>query len=186
MLHRCDPLLTRWTSASDDGQADAINRGFGETTGAIMAWLNADDLLDAGLSRIRRPLLRQTSGCRCRLRPPTADRRMRPAGSAALGVLPRHDDDTLTFVDFVPQETLFWRRTTWAAVGGRLDSSFRLRDSTGTCRLRLRACRRKDCSTSPIPRRLPSARRTEDNLLGETRPRGMCSPTRACTRTKPH
>jgi len=33
----------RWHSAKDDGQADAVNRGFGLTTGDIFAFLNADD-----------------------------------------------------------------------------------------------------------------------------------------------
>ena len=33
----------RYVSEPDDGQADAVNRGFGRTTGAIFAFLNADD-----------------------------------------------------------------------------------------------------------------------------------------------
>jgi glycosyltransferase involved in cell wall biosynthesis len=33
----------RWHSGPDSGTADAINRGFLESTGAILAWLNADD-----------------------------------------------------------------------------------------------------------------------------------------------
>jgi len=38
--------------AADDGQTDALARGFGRATGEILAWLNADDVLEAGaLSR---------------------------------------------------------------------------------------------------------------------------------------
>ncbi len=33
----------RWHSGSDSGTADAINRGFQESNGSILAWLNADD-----------------------------------------------------------------------------------------------------------------------------------------------
>jgi glycosyltransferase involved in cell wall biosynthesis len=33
----------RWTSAKDDGQADAIDRGFRGCTGDVVAWLNSDD-----------------------------------------------------------------------------------------------------------------------------------------------
>jgi glycosyltransferase involved in cell wall biosynthesis len=40
-----------WVSAPDDGQADAIARGFERTTGAILGWLNADDALKPGAIR---------------------------------------------------------------------------------------------------------------------------------------
>jgi glycosyltransferase involved in cell wall biosynthesis len=41
----------RAISAPDRGQADAVNRGFAETSGAIFAFLNADDLYHAGAIR---------------------------------------------------------------------------------------------------------------------------------------
>lgn len=37
-----------WTVAPDDGQSDAINRGFGRARGSIIAWLNADDVYRPG------------------------------------------------------------------------------------------------------------------------------------------
>ncbi len=41
----------RWISEKDQGQADAIARGFEQTTGAILGWLNADDVLKPGAVR---------------------------------------------------------------------------------------------------------------------------------------
>jgi len=38
--------------------------------------------------------------------------------------MPRHDDAVLRLNDFVPQETMFWRRRLWDRVGG-LDTSFK-------------------------------------------------------------
>ncbi|MFB1066325.1 glycosyltransferase family 2 protein [Natrinema sp. H-ect4] len=34
----------RWVSESDDGQADAIRKGFAMSEGKILAWINSDDL----------------------------------------------------------------------------------------------------------------------------------------------
>ena len=41
----------RWISERDSGQADAIARGFEQTTGTILGWLNADDELNPGAVR---------------------------------------------------------------------------------------------------------------------------------------
>jgi glycosyltransferase involved in cell wall biosynthesis len=40
--------LTYWTSESDRGQADALNKGFERTTGSLLGWVNSDDLLEPG------------------------------------------------------------------------------------------------------------------------------------------
>ena len=40
-------------------------------------------------------------------------------------VLPPHDDAVLSWADYVPQETLFWRRRIWDRIGGAVDESFR-------------------------------------------------------------
>ena len=42
----------------------------------------------------------------------------------ARGLLPPHDDEVLLWADFVPQETLYWRRRIWEQVGGTIDQSF--------------------------------------------------------------
>ena len=38
--------------------------------------------------------------------------------------MPEHNDDILSWTDFIPQETLYWRRSIWEKVGGSLDESF--------------------------------------------------------------
>lgn len=43
-----DDARLRWTSHPDNGQSDAINRGFAATDGDILAWLNSDDLYAPG------------------------------------------------------------------------------------------------------------------------------------------
>src|ERR1700744_3411076 len=36
--------LAHWCSERDNGQYDAINKGFLHTTGEVMVWLNSDDM----------------------------------------------------------------------------------------------------------------------------------------------
>ena len=41
----------RWLSEADAGQADALARGFEQTSGTVLGWLNADDVLKPGAVR---------------------------------------------------------------------------------------------------------------------------------------
>ena len=45
IIRKYEPWITYWVSETDQGQSDAINKGFFISTGKIMGWINSDDLL---------------------------------------------------------------------------------------------------------------------------------------------
>jgi len=48
IVERCRDGLAHVVSEPDDGQSDALNKGFGRATGDILTWLNSDDMLAPG------------------------------------------------------------------------------------------------------------------------------------------
>jgi glycosyltransferase involved in cell wall biosynthesis len=115
--------LSGWISEKDSGQSQAINLGFAKTSGEIMAWLNSDDLLMPGSLHViadyfhNHPDIDVVYG----------NRLLIDENDMEIGrwILPGHDSDVLSWADYVPQETLFWRRRIWEKVGGKVDESFR-------------------------------------------------------------
>ena len=123
VLQHYETRLARWVSAPDQGQADAINKGFAGTSSDIMAYLNSDDLLLPGsLAAVV-----EYFGARPQVDVVYGHRILIDENDAEIGrwVLPRHDSGVLRWVDWVPQETLFWRRRAWESVGGTIDVSFK-------------------------------------------------------------
>lgn len=114
-LHHCE-------MRRDNGQSHAINLGVARTDGEIMAYLNSDDLLLPGSLHavakyfVDHPDVDVVYGHRVII----------DEYGDELGrwVLPPHDTEALKWADYVPQETLFWRRRLWDKVGG-IDESFR-------------------------------------------------------------
>ena len=123
VLRRYGSRLTHWESAPDGGQSAAINLGMRWATGEIMAYLNSDDLLLPGsLAYVAEyfqahPEVDVVYGHRVLV----------DEGGREIGrwVLPPHDERAIAFADFIPQETMFWRRRAWERIGSRIDESFR-------------------------------------------------------------
>jgi glycosyltransferase involved in cell wall biosynthesis len=126
--------LTAWRTGPDDGQYDAINKGFELTSGEIMGWLNADDFyVPHALSVVadvfnRHPEIEWVTS--------SFSATANEAGHV-FDVKPIVSFDRRAFLRgynlprageyagyFVPQESTFWRRSLWERAGG-LDATLR-------------------------------------------------------------
>jgi len=123
VLKKYSHYFSHWESTGDKGQAHAINLGFRHATGEIMAYLNSDDLLLPGaLPYVAHYFSEHLEVDAVYGHRVLVDEKNREVGR---WVLPPHDDHVLSWADYIPQETLFWRRRIWEKVGGNVDESFR-------------------------------------------------------------
>jgi len=110
-----------WKSEPDNGQSSAINLGFAGVDCEIMAYLNSDDMLLPGtLAYVanyftEHPDVDIVYGHRAFI-----DREGLEVGRA---VLPRHDGKALQYADYIPQETMFWRKRVCDRIGP-IDENF--------------------------------------------------------------
>jgi hypothetical protein len=118
IIRRYAPWLAGWTSARDAGQAAALAHGFQQATGAVLAWLNSDDVFLPGAVTRAAHALRQA---------PEAvmvygDADQIDAGGVRLGPAPQvragNRRVLLEENNTIAQPAAFFRRTAYAAVGG--------------------------------------------------------------------
>ena len=115
----------QFNCTQDSGQSNAINLGFAIADGEIMAWLNSDDvLLPGSLAYVAdyfnsHPEVDLIYGHRIIINEHNQE--------TGRWILPSHEeqDDMLSWIDYVPQETMFWRRKIWQKIGGNIDESFK-------------------------------------------------------------
>lgn len=118
--------LRHWESAPDRGQADAVRIGFSKIEAELgpddlMAWLNSDDFAAPRALRYvaeyfaEHPDVDVVYGHRIII-----DEQDREIGR---WIMPRHDPADLEWIDYVPQETLYWRKRAWDLAGG-IDPAF--------------------------------------------------------------
>ena len=116
IIRRHERRLARWVREPDRGQTDAIAKGFHLATGDIFAWLNSDDLLmPSAVGVVVRELTREPA-----LGLVYGDRIEIDAKGNVLNAvrLPSHRDGMFRRNFTIPQETAFFSRQAYEAVGG--------------------------------------------------------------------
>ena len=113
---RCRGISYRWMSEHDEGQADALLKGFRMANGEILAWLNSDDIYLPGA------LL--AAADQFRSNPETGllygDAHYCDTAGAIVGRYRTEEFDLgkLAYFNFICQPSTFFRRDVFEAVGG--------------------------------------------------------------------
>ncbi|HXL22092.1 MAG TPA: glycosyltransferase family 2 protein [Candidatus Dormibacteraeota bacterium] len=126
IIRKYQSQLSGWISEPDNGMYDALNKGFARTSGEIMGWISATDMLHPGGLAVVGSVFRDL---------PQVDW---ITGRATTF----HEDGSIRSVDLPPrwsrlrflaganryiqQESTFWRRSLWQKAGGHLDASRRI------------------------------------------------------------
>ena len=121
LLREYDDRLS-WVSEKDAGQADAIARGFEKTTGSILGWLNADDVLKPGAIRtVVETFLAHPEVALVYGNADFIDAKGRIIGPCTV-VEPHRLNRLLYYGDYIIQPAAFFSRQAYQSVGG-LDKS---------------------------------------------------------------
>jgi glycosyltransferase involved in cell wall biosynthesis len=122
ILQKYADQLAHVESKPDGGQTNAVNIGLRKSSGEIMAYLNSDDILLPGALHTigeyfaAHPDVDAVYGHRIMINEQDQE--------IGRWLIPDHQNEIQRWVDFIPQETLFWRRSVWEKVG-EFDESFR-------------------------------------------------------------
>jgi glycosyltransferase involved in cell wall biosynthesis len=124
IIRKYEKYLTWWVSRPDAGMYEALNTGFERSTGEVMGWLNASDMLHPkGLFVVGGAFaaLREVEWITGRVTV------LDPSGMTVY-VLDLARWSRYRFLaganEFIQQESTFWRRTLWERAGGALDTRY--------------------------------------------------------------
>jgi len=116
VLRRYEEWLASWVSEPDEGQSDAINKGFAHARGEIFGWLNSDDLYAPNaLAQVARHFVGAPDCDLLYGRGAYIDEVGNETGPCDW-IQPFDRRLLLTF-NFILQPAAFWRRSLWERTG---------------------------------------------------------------------
>jgi len=122
IIERYGDRISWWVSEADQGQTDAINKGFDHATGEILAWLNSDDTYEPGALAGAVEFLQTNPNVGLVY----GDTNFINADSQVIGQFNAQQTSLRRLQRggvYIPQQSAFWRSDLWRRVGP-LDPSF--------------------------------------------------------------
>ena len=126
IIRKYEAYLSGWTSGPDNGMYDALNRGFARSSGEIMGWISATDMLHTGSLFVVGSVFKALPDVQWITGRPTgfSEEGMAVAVSRSLKHWTR-----FRFLAgsnrYIQQESTYWRRSLWERAGSHLDASRR-------------------------------------------------------------
>jgi len=125
IIRKYQDRLHWWVSEPDRGMYDALNKGFARSSGEVMGWISATDLLHAGSLSVVSSVFAAFPQVEWITGRPTV---LNETGMI-VGVLRLRRWSRLRFLAganrYIQQESTFWRRSLWERAGGHVDASRR-------------------------------------------------------------
>ncbi len=123
IIKKYEKELVYWVSEKDNGQADAINKGFAKATGEILMWLNSDDILMPNvLYFIAKQYLEKGDGVyfgNCIHFKENSNGSLNSSGSQ---VESSFNEIPLELADTIIQPSSFWSKNVWLQNGNLADN----------------------------------------------------------------
>lgn len=129
IIRKYERQLAYWVSGPDGGLYDALQKGFAQSSGEIMAWLNADDMYHPKSLFTVAEIFERFGNVQWLMGSNTFfDEAGRPFLYDDLPYGQRWSRLRLQLFDgrFIQQESVFWRRTLWQQAGGFIDQNYPL------------------------------------------------------------
>jgi len=125
IIRKYEHRLHAWFSGKDRGMYDAINQAFARTSGEVMGWISATDLLHVGSLFVVGSVFREFPAVEWVTGHPTGF----SEDGMAVQVLNLRRWSRMRFLAgvnrYIQQESTYWRRSLWDRSGSRVDDSRR-------------------------------------------------------------
>lgn len=118
IIKKYESRLTYWISEKDNGQYDAINKGFKLTTGEILGWINSSDILLPWTFEVISQIFILNSNVKWITGLPSHFNSGKGPSNISLHSLRNKYDFLSGDYRWIQQESTFWKRNVWEKVGG--------------------------------------------------------------------